>query len=219
LATPEVVVHLRAADGSGDARAGLDDKSLRALGDMLPRKTTYLVTNRVEWFDLFEKRYGWKHPSWDTVVHSALGMNWGQRAAAGGLGAGESSERKARQQYDKARQHMQLWADWYTILMARRVYHTHSDFSNSAIHWMNVEGHSIVGYDDSRHELLLTGQSWIVDGETPPLIERRRDAPGTLELRLCGNQNYDVMFKVLDAIQNLTTEFRLESAPRGEKRR
>jgi hypothetical protein len=78
-----------------------------------------------------------------------------------------------------------MWADWYTILTAEIVYHTHSDFSISAIHWQNIPSKSIDGYDPVLKELKLIEESWRVDGETPRLVDRRIDGEGTNALRKC----------------------------------
>jgi len=63
-----------------------------------------------------------------------------------------------------------MWADWYTILTAKMVYHTHSDFSISAIHWQNIESKTIDGYDRFGHYLKLVDESWRQDGETACLV-------------------------------------------------
>jgi hypothetical protein len=41
--------------------------------------------------------------------------------------------------YNANKQMIQLWADWYTLVIAKLIYHTHSDFSISAIHWQNID--------------------------------------------------------------------------------
>jgi hypothetical protein len=65
---PKTVVHLRMGDDLVDVRKGLDEASLQALGRHLPKgNSTYLVTNRVEWYDFFEKNFGWSHPNWKQV--------------------------------------------------------------------------------------------------------------------------------------------------------
>lgn len=171
---PPTVVHLRMQDGDMDKRKGLDDQSRSALGDMLPR-TTYLVTNRVPWFDWFAEKYGWAHPNWQRVKHSALDDNghqeWGSRAVPTEQGHVD--------------QNLQIWADWYAILRAKYVVHTHSDFSLSAIHWMNIPSRTILDYNPESGTVDLTEESWRVDGETAPLIERTLEAVGTQQLRLC----------------------------------
>lgn len=94
---PDIVVHLRLQDGEQDKRQGLDDQSLRALGELLPRNTTYLVTNHVPWYDYFEQQYQWRHPSWNVVLHSAGMGTWGKR---GKEGEGDR---------DMAKQNLQMW--------------------------------------------------------------------------------------------------------------
>jgi hypothetical protein len=76
--SPPIVVHLRQADrDGGDSRKGVDEASLRALGNLLPLDTSqhspFLVTNHVPWFDFFEENFSWSHPYWTIVMHSALG--------------------------------------------------------------------------------------------------------------------------------------------------
>jgi len=170
---PEVVVHLRQPDGSADGRKGLDDVSLDALGHMLvpvsnnATRTVYLVTNRVGWYDRFEKRFGWKHPAWKVVVHSA-------------------ALRKTNDLYDPNEQFMQLWADWYALLTAKKVYHTHSDFSISAVHWQNIDSKTLLDYDQMSGKLEMADESWRIDGETARLVDRTLIAEGTAMLRLCG---------------------------------
>jgi hypothetical protein len=171
--SPTTVVHLREPDGKDDARKGLDNDSLKALGKTLPRDT-YLVTNRVEWYDKFEKEYGWSHPEWNEVIHSALRRSWGTRGAA------EKSKT-----VDKETQNLQMWCDWYTILTAKFVYHTHSDFSISAIHWQNLDSRTIIGYNATTGQLDLEEESWRVSGETERLVDRTVGGKGTSDLRLC----------------------------------
>jgi hypothetical protein len=147
---PKTVVHLREADGREDARKGLDTETLEALGRELP-SDTFLVTNNVYWYAFFDK-YGWSHPPWSTVRHSGLR---GQR------------------------QTLQAWADWFTILSAENVYHTFSDFSQSAIHWNNLWGRVIDGTyksDDQTTMLLLNSEYWSKSEEPiPRLVDRDMD--------------------------------------------
>jgi hypothetical protein len=174
---PTTVVHLRQSDGKQDFRKGLDDDSLKALGKMLPRDT-YLVTNRVEWYDKFEKEYGWSHPEWNEVVHSAIKRSWGMRGA-------EKSESSIVQVVDPGTQNLQMWCDWYTILTAKFVYHTHSDFSISAIHWQNLDSRTIMGLNVTTGELDVEEESWRISGETERLVDRTVGGKGTSDLRLC----------------------------------
>jgi hypothetical protein len=175
--SPTTVVHLRQSDGNQDFRKGLDDASLNALGKMLPRDT-YLVTNRVEWYDKFEREYGWSHPEWNEVIHSAYDKSWGVRGA-------ETSKAHIAKMFDRETQNFQMWCDWYTILTAKLVYHTHSDFSISAIHWQNIDSHSIIGLNVATGELELEEESWRITGETERLVDRTVDGKGTSDLRLC----------------------------------
>ena len=169
---PKTVVHLREPDEAEfDARAGLDKASLVALGDLLPKSPeTYLVTNNVAYYERFEKCCSWSHAAWKSVKHSALPSN-------------DRSIEEERQQ------NLQMWSDWYTILMADVVYHTHSDFSISAIHWMNnYNSCSIKGYNTETKKFETEDESWRRDGETIPLSQRTIEGtPGTTnELRMCG---------------------------------
>jgi hypothetical protein len=200
---PTTVVHLRVPDSPEvDFRKGLDEPTLEALGKQLPTQTTYLVTNKVEWYRRFETCCQWKHPPWNTVVHSANGIQWGFLDSKADYSDIELEHRlfwNSPQKEDKKegeesiakvlkQQNVQMWADWYTILTAKTVYHTHSDFSISAIHWMNNrDSHSIEGVHPDG-TLNTHPESWWVDGETAPLIERSIDAPGTRALRLCDTE-------------------------------
>jgi hypothetical protein len=89
---------------------------------------------------------------------------------------------------------MQLWSDWYTVLMAKQVVHTHSDFSISAIHWMNIKdtktvmGIKYVGMNGKTEKVLdLIDESWRRDGETIPLRDRNRVNVSVTDndMRLC----------------------------------
>lgn len=144
---PQVVVHLRSPDPSEDNDRGLNEESLTALGKMLspsskvseeevPKSngTTYLVTNRADWYLRFEDCCGW---SYDTtwvnkpIDHGALELSW----RPDGTTTNKNNEKKEQNPRGASSQNMKLWVDWYTILNARVVYHSSSDFSRSAIHW------------------------------------------------------------------------------------
>jgi hypothetical protein len=185
---PRVVVHLRLEDGDQDRRKGLDPQSLEALGKFLARNSTakdvpYLVTNHVEWFDYFSTKFGWRHPEWHVVTHSALAVHskgkWGQRGTV-----------NEHTDLNLTVQNLQMWSDWNTLLLAQTVYHTHSDFSISAIHWMDIDSRTIQGYDPTKGELVLEEESWRAswkeEGVTPPLRDRTIDGEGIAKLR-CGN--------------------------------
>ena len=173
---PKTVVHLRQPDNEHeDHRSGLDDASLTALGKLLPAdSSTFLVTNNVVYYDRFSKCCNWDHPQWDLIVHSAFERSWS-------MVNGTEASRK----YD---QNVRMWVDWYTLLTAETVYHTHSDFSISAIHWVNnMDSHSIVGYNPDTDKFESTDESWRRDGETIPMNQRTlQGSPGTTnELRAC----------------------------------
>lgn len=159
---PHTVVHLRKGDNeNNDIRKGLDDETLDALGQMLPHDT-FLVANEVTWYHRFARKYSWRNSGWHSVEHSAF----------------EKEEGGA----SHAVNNMQLWSDWYTILMAKQVLHTHSDFSISAIHWMNIKdtktimGIMYMGLPNgtTTKVLDLIDESWRRDGETIPLRDRNR---------------------------------------------
>jgi hypothetical protein len=170
---PESVVHLRAPDGAWDIRKGLDRASLMELGGRLPIDT-YLVTNLVPWYKFFEKKFNWSHPHWKIVRHSVNGVPW--------LSNNHKSESSIDQQHQGP---IQMWADWYTILMAKHVYHTHSEFSNSAVHWMNIEdSHVLIGMNRTTRQLAFRPETWIKDGPTPALVDRRSNPNLPLEKRL-----------------------------------
>jgi hypothetical protein len=180
---PSVVVHLRLEDGILDARVGLDNVTLHTLGDELRHHSVFLVTNNVVWYQFFEETYAWSHPGWSVVEHSALGgIQWGtqrrQQHARRDVKSSQSS---------KSLQTMQMWADWYTILQAQKVYHTHSDFSLSAIRWNHkaTSGYTIQGvfYEDKVDERtvpfstlgtpkLLLHDDYESDLAAPRLIDR-----------------------------------------------
>jgi len=159
---PTTVVHLRKGDReSVDPRAGLDSNTLKALGEALP-SDTFLVANNVNWFDYFSGEFHWTHPNWRAVRHSAFrNFLWGQRGDKG-LSEQDRSEHV---------QNLQMFSDWYSILCAKKVWHTHSDFSLSAIHWMNTESKTISGVDGSG-SLQLMDESWRRETPMPPLKDR-----------------------------------------------
>jgi hypothetical protein len=156
---PSTVVHLRKEDGQQDVRKGLDNQTLTALADYLEGQSPYLVTNHVEYYQYFNERQ-WAHPAWENVIHSAM------------LNANNNRGRDFR-----VRQKLQLWADWYILLKAKTVYHTFSDFSASAVHWMEPTSQSarvIRGYNATTQSLELDVEWWRQEGDLPmlPLGER-----------------------------------------------
>lgn len=189
---PPIVVHLRRADSQGtDKRLGVKERDLRALGKLLPvdasQRSPFLVTNNVDWFIFFEQEYGWSHPTWEAVKHSALGELWAARQSD--EAPPQSGERLERQQKyaamrkeigEEAFEYLQLWVDYYTLLRAKKVYHTYSDFSLSAVHWMHLWSRTYDGIDGRTGKMLLSEENWISDGETPRLADRPPD-----ELRNC----------------------------------
>ncbi|CAB9507480.1 expressed unknown protein [Seminavis robusta] len=190
---PRTVIHLRKEDAQGDVRYGLDDTTLKTLAKLcalqFPEDKPYLITNHVPWFDELEERYGWRHPDWQMVTHSASQQqqNWGSRHTKRGNDVDLKQEANDRKLYGAHEtpqaqlENLQLWADWYTLLHAKRVFHTVSDFSTSAVHWMGTTAKK----DDG------TIESYILEGlpghvqlnpeyfrrEDPaiPLVERTAD--------------------------------------------
>jgi hypothetical protein len=189
---PHTVVHLRVPDGYADVRKGLEPDTLKLLGETLP-KDSYLVTNQVGWYKDFETNYGWSHPQWDDVVHSALGIRWksydNQHPSQGVQEAKE---------VDRDQQTLFLMADWYTMLTAKMVYHTHSDFSLSAIHWMNVPSFTVQGSKDGK--LKLDEEYWRIDPPTPFLKDRTVGGRGNTDLRLCDRDTPVSMFDIPGAM-------------------
>ena len=190
---PTTVVHLRQPDDYSDIRDGLDTDSLNALGKLLPpNESTFLVTNNVDFYERFTKCCQWSHPQWNVVQHSALDYSWGAGSQNNNFetSSNDTDQKRDRAlQQQKEKQNVQMWVDWYTLLMADDVYHTHSDFSISTIHWMNKKDHSfsIRGYNVDTQQLETQMESWWVDGETIPIVQRTiQGQPGTTnELRAC----------------------------------
>jgi hypothetical protein len=165
---PVNVVHLRAPDGTSDPRKGLDDRTLAALGRTLP-KDTYLVTNKVVWYNQFARDFGWSHPPWEGITHSALALSWGDRE-------GHNIPRVVVDRGDLAVHDLQLFADWYTLLLATSVWHTHSDFSVSAVHWMNTAKSYEIDFCDLQGRLNLKEEEWRQQEIAVPLVQRKDDS-------------------------------------------
>jgi hypothetical protein len=181
---PETVVHLRSPDNEkDDTREGLDEESFQALGDLLPGDT-YLVTNRVEWYKRFREEFGWSHSPWDEpITHSALDLAWGKSGkVAAKEGARQTSKGDAHLTGAR-KQNLRMMADWYTILKASKVYHTRSAFSQSAIHWMNIDSKRINGTESGR--LSFVDEDWRASGETTRLADRTKDGTGQSALKFC----------------------------------
>lgn len=178
-------------DGRSDPRKGLDPLTLDTLGAFLSKDAgsntdrPYLVTNHVSWFDFFGTKYGFDHPEYDIVTHSATRVKWGDRKESR-KGFGQYPETKE----EKERQIRQMWCDWLTLLLAKKVVHTHSDFSLSAVHWMGSDdpdqhgdiiwSRTIIGVKNN--ELILEKESWV----TEPTMKRLVDRHGE-ELAHCQN--------------------------------
>lgn len=177
---PRQVVHLRVPDDGTDIRKGLDETSLKNLGERLP-STTYLVTNKVQLFDWFAERYGWAHPPWKGVSHSSLAISWGDRR-------GRDIPRIARTREAERTGDLQLWADWYTISQCQVLIHTHSEFSSSAAYWMKIKDSRIFdGVDPETGKLCLRPEELHRHNPAAPLSRRQRNAsiPDLNRLKNC----------------------------------
>jgi hypothetical protein len=160
---PKTVVHLRQGDKGYDKRQGLDNATFAELGKALP-SDTYLVTNQLSWYDYFSSNFGWRHPNWHAVQHSASrSFMWDNH--------GELTKQDETQET----QHLQMWSDWYAMACANQVWHTHSDFSLSAIHWMNVDSRTIKGVDPWTNKLKLIQEAFRTDDRMMPLKDRGPD--------------------------------------------
>eukprot|EP00541_Cyclophora_tenuis_P012820 CAMPEP_0116540572 /NCGR_PEP_ID=MMETSP0397-20121206/24_1 /TAXON_ID=216820 /ORGANISM="Cyclophora tenuis, Strain ECT3854" /LENGTH=199 /DNA_ID=CAMNT_0004064463 /DNA_START=60 /DNA_END=659 /DNA_ORIENTATION=+ len=116
-------------------------------------------TNNVDLYGYFGKNFGWKHPQWEGVMHSALiDIWWGANSTELEIPHNDSN--------------LQLFSDWYTILNAKHVYHTHSDFSLSAIHWNDIDSKTIQGINKATGILEFSGAPWRVEGTMKPLVNR-----------------------------------------------
>jgi len=150
---PSTVVHLRCGDNVSDKRKGLRNATLVALKKNLPADT-YLVTNKVGWYKYFSE---WKNPGWHGVRHSALVVSWAKIVHR-----------------PPELVNLELFADWYTILKANRVYHTPSSFSQSAIHFNNIGSKMIVGLEEDGR-VKYEDESFRRDPEAPRLVDRKGD--------------------------------------------
>lgn len=184
---PPIVVHLRKADKEGsDFRKGTNEEDLRSLGNLLPvdasQRSPFLVTNNVEWFNFFEQNHGWSHPLWTVVMHSEFGYQWQERKPDD-LESLSGDKLARHKKYASIRKEvgvdtfetLQLWADFYTLLRAEKVYHTYSDFSLAAVHWMGMFSRTYDGLDKRSGKMLLLEENWVTDGETPRLVDRASD--------------------------------------------
>lgn len=173
---PMTVVHLRAPDKTNDNRNGLDDLFLENLNKLLGHgyDDTYLVTNQV---DLYSKFPHWRSPNWKDVQHSMSKPKSVTDSVHNNISDNQQDP------LPPPIQSLQMWSDWYTIATARKVIHTISDFSGSALHWMSNDSTEISV--DNNHQLRLLNESWIRDGETPRLVDRRRNASPNGDLRKC----------------------------------
>lgn len=203
---PATVVHLRDGDGAYDERSGLDDQTLNLLarGDFVGENDggnkenmeIYLVTNNVKWYKHFPK---WSHPDWSLVHHSAMDrISWGNEENKyeepntipknGNKIIAARDNSHANENRDKNAEALQMWADWYTLLNANRVYHTHSDFSRSASRWNEgIESFTIQGSSTDARDLGSSSLPHLVlqndngEAEMKRLVDRKSE-----ELWFCG---------------------------------
>lgn len=183
---PKTVVHLRAPDSVKDQREGVGDDSLRVLfTEMITTKDVFVVCNRVKWFELAEE-FGLQHSPWESVSHSALHASWGTRSKSKETHIGVIRRVDMHGQKFDPVENMQMWADWYTILTAKKVFHTHSDFSGSAVHWQRIDSKRITG-DGTK--LKFSPETWQTDVELPRLVDRIHTSysdSDPYQLSLCG---------------------------------
>lgn len=157
---PSTVVHLRQADTqNGDFRVGMDNETMAALGALLPHNNTYLVSNQVDLFAYFEANFGWSHPPWTGIRHSAIAkVQW-------------NSKQLVPTSYSE--QMLALWVDWWTLYQADSIYHTHSDFSSSAVRWSrNLKSYVIGGLDETTSSLILKPEWESAANDMLPLSQR-----------------------------------------------
>ena len=177
---PKTVVHLRSPDGALDRDRGLDEESLKALGEKLKGNGTYLVTNRADWYQKFHDCCQWSYDSkWvgRPIRHSALNkVNF----------IAEAKQDNVTQniKFDEE-QALKMFSDWYTMLNAIEVYHSNSDFSRSAVHWnANSTGFQLHGMHmvqtqngtQVRQLNLVHAPYDSVPYRIPPLVERKRQS-------------------------------------------
>jgi hypothetical protein len=214
---PSIVVHLRDSDGKFDERAGLDNQTLSLLADEINHiastsaaidashhENTYsnnknknnnhifLVTNRVEWYDKFPE---WGHPNWSLVHHSALGrISWGRRRDNDILITTDYNKSSSKEE-----EALQMWVDWYTLLNAKRIYHTMSDFSRSASRWNEkIQSFTIVGSTTTTDVTSsMTGQNNNTKVTENPKLILRNDLQGfnkSYTPRLVNRKREDLRF-------------------------
>ena len=188
---PITVVHLREPDNDKDHRTGLDLATRRALGERLSNHSThqnstttawsnpFLVTNQVDYYTCFQEHYGWDHPPWTGVRHSALSkVQW--KSSSSSLSNSTFPQKTTKTTTttpnDHAEEILQLWTDWWTLYQAKVIYHTHSDFSRSAARWSQCQdSYTIGGIEERSGTLILTKDRW-GDEHVAPLSERSEDA-------------------------------------------
>ena len=158
------LVHLRVPDGPDDPREDEKDNGLLWLEQQLPHiRSTFLVTNQVALYQQFADCCGWSHPSWSSVRHSALSLEWTKDGVV---------QRHRQDDKNPQQQELQGWVDWYTILLVASsvqqnttILHSRSDFSASAVHWSQKDHRSLV----------LPGrpEAWTATKDAVPMLRDR----------------------------------------------
>eukprot|EP00978_Attheya_sp_CCMP212_P014093 scaffold35750_cov65-Attheya_sp.AAC.1 len=180
--SPEIVIHLRKGDGGADSRKGLDEKTLKTLGHQLsgPNKP-WLVTNEAALAEEMEQSFGWRGPHWNVAVeHSSLKFTkWSPPRTQ--TTTTKNNNVISTSISDTDLQALMLWVDWFAIVSAKQVYHTLSDFSSSAIHWMGSDEYILSkilwGTDPHTGDLVDRDEAWVeahrLEGFRPPrLVDR-----------------------------------------------
>ena len=125
---PNCVVHLRHPDNSRDYRRGVDPATLKVISQTLS-KDCFLITNHQEWYQSLNFTQSYYYNNNDTTI--------------------------SRPHQMATSEDLTLWRDWYTIYKAKRVYHTESGFSESAVHASGAEAYKILGVHDSSNDTLI----------------------------------------------------------------
>jgi hypothetical protein len=213
---------------SGDVAsspAGPIPSPSRSIPPPLKNDHVFLVTNQVGWYERFSQ---WSHPPWSLVHHSAQPkLVWGgpqrrddgrsqQRYLKGsnisstsaaqlhqqlGSPAAASAAPPTREEKEKVAS-LQMWSDWYTLLNAQRIYHTHSDFSLSAARWnQNIVSWTIRGVEAvsaaTRNGTVTTMQADNVDSAT---AEGGGGGGDTRNYRLVLGRDFD---DIIDPVRRL----------------
>jgi hypothetical protein len=87
------------------------------------------------------------------VRHSANAkLSWG--SSYNNNNNNNNAKMVSSNQQQQPHQRLEMWSDWWTLYHADRIFHTHSDFSLSAVHWSGIkESFSIRGVNPHTGEL------------------------------------------------------------------